>query len=307
MNRVWFGKSMTTREAEIGSGGEQLHSGRRVLAVLETIAAQPAGVTPKAISQALQLHLSTCYRLLNTLVAAGYVIRAPSGLYFLGRRVAYLNHRYEASVRPRAEVLAFLHALQLATGETAMLFRLEGNEVVTTAIVEGSRADSHPGEYIGLAGPAYAFAAGRALLAGLPAPQREAIIASYQATPALPWLLPIAPQALRDDLVSIQHKGYAVDHGDGDSGVCCLAAPVRDTTGVVATAAIIAPCARLRGHETRTLPILLEVARAMSALLSALPVQEPGTASFDPPAGSVSQAAIEAAQAAIADAMSRVT
>ena len=296
---------MTSWGAEIDAGGEQLHSGRRTLAVLETIAAQPRGVTPKQVSQTLKLHLSTCYRLLNTLLAAGYVVRSPEGLFTLGRRVAYLNHRYQASVRPRPEVLAFLHALQLATSETAILCRLEGDEVVVTALVEGSRPDSHPGLYIGLAGPAYAFAVGRILLAGLPAAQRDAAFRRSSAAPDLPWLPRANLRALHDDCTSIQQKGYAVDSGDGNAGVCCYAAPVRDRAGIAAAVGVIAPCARLRCDEARVLPVLLEVGRAISALLIALPEQEPGV----PPetAATVSQVAIAAAQSTIADAMSRVT
>ncbi|MCA9878759.1 MAG: IclR family transcriptional regulator [Thermomicrobiales bacterium] len=293
----------------LGAGndaGEQVHSSRRTLAVLETIAAHPRGVTPKGISQALKIHLSTCYRLLNTLLAAGYVVRSPNGLFSLGRRVAYLNHRYEAAIRPRPEVLAFLHALQLATQETAALCRLEDGDVVITATVEGSRPDAHPGEYVGLAGPAYAFAVGRVLLAGLPAARREVALSLSQAAPGLPGLPRVSLQALRDEMVSIQQKGYAVDRGDSASGVCCYAAPIRDGSGVTAAVGVIGPCARLRCDEERMLPVLLEVARAISALLTALPEQETGSPSAEQAGRTVSQAAVEAAQAAIADAMSRV-
>ena len=300
-------EKMTTSGFRNEAGRDQISSDRRILSVLETIAAQPDGVTPKAVSQALRLHLSTCYRLLNTLRAAGYVVRAPNGHFSLGRRVAYLSHRYESALRPRPEALAFLHALQLATRETAMLCRLEDGDVVVTATVRGSRPGSHPDEYIGLAGPAYAFAAGRVLLAGLPAAQREAILARGQAAPDLPGLPRVSLQSLRDEISKVQQKGFAVDHGDGASGVCCYAAPIRDRAGVTAAVATVAPCARLRPDEPRVLPILLETARAISTMLRSLPAHQPGAALYDHAAGAVSQVAIETAQAAIADAMSRVT
>ena len=293
---------MSRSSADSDAGGEQLHSGRRTLAVLEAIAAQPHGVTPKQVSQVLKLHLSTCYRLLNTLLAAGYVVKSPDGLFKLGRRVAYLNHRYQASVRPRTEVRAFLHALQLATGETAMLFRLEDTDMAIMAAVEGSRPGSHPGEYVGLAGPAHAFAGGRVLLAGLPTAQREAAIARCESSPDLPWLPRITPRALRGDLENVRLKGYAVDSGEGNAGVCCFAAPIRSVNGEAASIAVIAPCARLLKSEARVLPVLLEVARAIAALE---PIPQPAAGELDEI--DVPQATIEAAQAAIADAMSRVS
>ena len=282
--------------------GEQLHAGRRILAVLEILATQPRGVTPKDLSRALQLHLSTCYRLLNTLVASGYAVRAANGHFTLGRRVAYLNHRYEEAVRPTTEVLAFLHALQLASGETALLFRLEDHEVVTTAIVEGNRPGSHPGAYVGLSGPAHAFAAGRVLLAGLPAAQRDTAISRCLESPTLPWIPMVTEKALRDDLTRITRQGYARDDGDGGAGVCCLAAPLRWAEGVPAAVAVVAPCPRLLAEESRTLPVLLEVARAMSSLQSL-----PACGSASMTTHRVAQAAIEAAQADIASAISRVT
>ena len=292
---------MSRLSADSDAGGEQLHSGRRTLAVLEAIAAQPHGVTPKQVSQTLKLHLSTCYRLLNTLLAAGYLVKSSDGHFTLGRRVAYLNNRYEASLRPNADARAFLHALQLATGETSMLCRLEADEVVTTAVVPGSRPGSHPGGYLGLSGPAHAFAAGRALLAGLPPAQREAAIARCETAPDLPWLPRVTPQALRDDLDHVRQQGYAVDAGEGNAADCCYAAPIHRVNGDAASVAVIAPCARLLKSESRVLTVLLEVARAIAAL-DPLPDAVADMAPTD-----VSQAAIDAAQAAIADAMSRVS
>ncbi|MFT4038309.1 MAG: IclR family transcriptional regulator [Thermomicrobiales bacterium] len=292
---------MTTPQPANDAGADQLHSGRRTLAVLEALAAQPAGVTPKALSQTLGLHLSTCYRLLNTLQAAGYVTRTADGLFTLGRRVAYLNHRYETAIRPRPEMLAFLHALQLATGETAMLMRLEGDDVVIAAGVQGSRPGAHPAEYAGLAGPAYAFAAGRALLAWLPEPQQNAAIAHAARAPRAAWFPAITPDALRAELGTIRQLGYAMDLGNGDGAVCCLAAPARPRRAEPCAVAVIAPCNRLHRERAQALPVLLEVTRAIGALLDTLPPPVAG----DPDI--VTQGAIEAALAAVADAMSRVT
>src|SRR3712207_6074549 len=118
---------MATRSGDRASETDLTRSVHRALAVLETLAARPSGSTPKELSQVLGIHLSTSYRLLNTLAAAGYVVRLPrSGLFRLGRRVAYLHHGYLAALTPAEETLAFLHALQMATGETVMLNQLDG-------------------------------------------------------------------------------------------------------------------------------------------------------------------------------------
>lgn len=301
----WDHNAMATRGPENDAGADQLHSGRRTLAVLEAIAARPHGATPKEVSQALGLHLSTCYRLLNTLVAAGYLVRSRGdGLYHLGRRLAYLNDRYQASLRPRPEVLAFLHALQLATGETALLVRLEGDDVVVTAALPGSRPGSHPSEYAGMAGPAHAVAAGRVLLAWLPDGRREDYLARYDAALETPWFPKTEPETLRDALAQIRQMGYAVDRGEGNPDVCCIAAPIRGEAGVSGAVSIVAPCARLRREEAATITVVLETARAISGLLRALPAPAGRAIYLEPEA--VTQAAVEAALATVADAMSRV-
>ncbi|MGH2617475.1 MAG: IclR family transcriptional regulator, partial [Thermomicrobiales bacterium] len=190
---------MTTRHDENGPAAERLHSVRRALAVLEALAVRPGGATPKELGLALGLHLSTCYRLLNTLVATGYVARDPGGLFRLGSRVAYLHHGYLAALCPPPEAAPFVHALQIATGETAMLHRLEGDDAVTIAIVPGTRPGAIPPGYIGMAAPAHAFAAGRVLLAGLAAPQLEAFLARHVAAPRTP-LPGNSADALRTEL-----------------------------------------------------------------------------------------------------------
>ena len=298
---------MASTGTEQVEGSDQLHSGRRVLAVLEAIAARPHGATPKELSKALKLHLSTCYRLLNTLLATGYVARSSDGLFHLGRRLAYLNHRYQASIRPRPEVLALLHALQMATGETAMLMRLEGDDAVATAIVGGTRANAHPGEYVGIAGPAYALAAGRVLLAWLPKAQQEAYLARCDASPPMPWFPRMEADALRQEFTRIRQMGYALDRGDGNPNVCCLAAPIQDRSGVTLSVATIAPCPRLLRDETQVRPVLIGVAHAISDVLAALPASSEGGDPSDLAPEAVTQAAIEAALATVSDAMSRVT
>jgi hypothetical protein len=76
---------MTARRVLETVETEQLQTVRRALAVLEALAARPSGASPKELSQALDLHLSTCYRLLNALVAAGYATRT-GGLFRVGAR-----------------------------------------------------------------------------------------------------------------------------------------------------------------------------------------------------------------------------
>ncbi|MGH2600875.1 MAG: IclR family transcriptional regulator, partial [Dehalococcoidia bacterium] len=168
----------TKRDPVIETEPDQLRSVERALAVLQVLAGQPTGVTPKEISRATNLHLSTVYRLLNTLVAAGYADRAAtSGLFRLGPRIPQLHYAFLETLSPDAGALPLLQALQATTGETIHLCRLQGDNIVVTAKVEGSRPGFVPGGYLGFTYPAHHLAVGRVLLAWLPAAKREAFLA----------------------------------------------------------------------------------------------------------------------------------
>lgn len=265
---------MATQRDGSSSEAERLHSVRRALAVLEALVARPEGASPKELSLALGLHLSTCYRMLNTLVAAGYATHSPDGLFRLGSRVAYLNFGYLAALRPPPEALPFVHALQIATAETAMLQQLEGDIVVATFGVAGSHPDAVTVGYVGMAAPAHAIAAGRVLLAGLPACQIESYLTRHATGPEARFPL-TNPDALRAELERIRTVGYAVDHGDGNYDVCCIAAPLVDATGAVEAAiAAVGPCARFRQEEPALVAAVLAVSRAIGALQAASPALE---------------------------------
>jgi DNA-binding IclR family transcriptional regulator len=296
---------LMTRSVASAAEREQLRSLRRGLAVLEALAAHPAGATPKELSQALGLHLSTTYRLLNTLVAAGYAARCAGGALFrTGSRIAYVHHGFLEASRPPAGVVPFVHALQLTTGETAMFTQWEDDNVVATAIVDGSRPGSCPSGYIGLAGPAHSAAAGRALLARLPATQLEAYLDRQPTVPGSVYPL-TDPGGLRAELEGIRQTGYALDRGTNPD-VCCVAAPVSDQSGVVGSMSIIVPCTRFRREEAVFISVVCEVARATTALLRGGAARDERGEGDQPETDVATRAAIEAGLARHAEAMSRV-
>ena len=78
---------------------------RRALRVLEIVASNPDGLTPKAVARRLGMALSTTYSLLNTLAAEGYVVRLEGGRgYVLGDQVRMLSRSLQAATRPSRPV-----------------------------------------------------------------------------------------------------------------------------------------------------------------------------------------------------------
>lgn len=63
---------------------------QRALRILELLAQPSTGLNAKKVSQQLDINLSTCYHLLNTLIASGYAVKDPDTLLFrLSGKVGY--------------------------------------------------------------------------------------------------------------------------------------------------------------------------------------------------------------------------
>jgi IclR family pca regulon transcriptional regulator len=285
---------------------DRLQSVRRAFAVLETLAARPRGITPKELSHGLGLHLSTSYRLLNTLVAAGYAVRcADSGLFRLGPRVAYLHHGYLEALSPPEGSLPFVHALHLATGDTAMLNQMEGDDVVCTAVAPGNRSVVLSPLYVGMGAPAHIAAGGRVLLAWLPAAELETYLARRAAEPDSPYPL-TNPAALRAELERIRHAGYALDRGEGHPEICCVAAPVIGRSGsITAAVCLMMSSARLKREEPALVAAVLTVAQAISALQTTSSRDERDGGDL-PDQDEEPQAEVEDVLATMSELMSRV-
>jgi DNA-binding IclR family transcriptional regulator len=80
--------------------GDVLQTAQRALRVLSLIAEHPQGLTVRQISKALELTISTCYHLLNTLVVNGYLNRRPhQQIYLLDPQIPFLNNSLFVNIR----------------------------------------------------------------------------------------------------------------------------------------------------------------------------------------------------------------
>jgi DNA-binding IclR family transcriptional regulator len=81
------------------------------------------------------------------------------------------------------------------------------------------------------------------------------------------------PEALQDELASIRARGYAIDDEESEVGLRCVAAPIRDHTGLVAAAiSVSAPVQRMTKKNLQTaVPTVVAAAEAISRRLGYLP------------------------------------
>jgi DNA-binding IclR family transcriptional regulator len=221
------------------------------------------GVT--ALARRLDLHKNNVFRLLATLEQLGYIEQCTdSDRYRLGVRSLELGQSFGRGRNLLRRAAALLDGLAATCGETAHLAVLRNHQVV--------HLDGRPaarlvltGTRVGQSLPAHCTAPGKVLLGFSPPEVREAFDRDVVAGGTLPRLTPATiddPAKFFEHLRGVANRGYALDLGECEPGVCCAAAPVLDADGrLVAALSVSAPS--FRTSEARLLDeIVPQVVRA---------------------------------------------
>lgn len=252
------------REHERASLGA-VQSVERTLDLLEYLARSSGWMGISELSNATGQPVGTIHRLLMTLVARNYVVRdGRTRRYTLGpafRRLAGIS----LQTPDWAEIgTPLLRDLVEISGETANLAVMEGDRAVYVAQVQPRRMVRMFTE-LGNRVYLHCTGCGKVLLAYQP----DSVIASIIAETGLPGFTDTTitdPGQLKQELEMIRQQGYAIDNGEQEEGVRCIAAPVYDPRGkVIAALSISGPGSRL---DSRRIPTLLPHLKRISAAIS---------------------------------------
>ncbi len=246
-----------------------LHSEKRLatldkgLTILEAIgrANAPHGLTLTELSQRLGIHRTTLLRFLTTLRARGYLERdSDTERYRLGAQVLALASMWLADLDIRPIARPILQRACDAGGELVHLTVLEGHEVVTVDRIEGR----HPLSLqtgIGNRRPAYRSASGKAILAHLPEADVDRVLAAGMDAVTAGTIT--TREAMSCDLEGVRTRGYAIDQEENFTGICCVAAPVHDYTGMpIASISIATPTQRAGAERMEYLGLVVRDAAA---------------------------------------------
>lgn len=221
----------------------------RIVAILACFEHGESELKLMQICDKTGLNKSTVYRLLEVLRAHRLVcLDETSGSYHLGLRLFELGSIATGHLDLDRLAQPVLQELAEQTGETAHLAVLDGSDMLAIAKVE-SRSSLRIRSVTGYRTPAYSTAAGKVLLAGI---NHDKLDAYFAKTPMVAFTRTTITSAvrLRAELKTIAEQGYALDHGEREQGMQCVAAPVRDHTGqVVAAIGVLAPSIRLTSKK----------------------------------------------------------
>jgi DNA-binding IclR family transcriptional regulator len=200
---------------------------RKALAILDTVAEAEHPLLVSEIAFRAGLPRPTTHRLIQTLIAVGYLNQDPlDGRVSVGYSVLQLAGALLDRNRLRLEALPHLQDLALKSGERVNLGILHKQRLLYLAGVE---KPSLPTIYsrFGRTAPAHCCSLGKAILAYLLETELQAFLAGAKLTAMTPNTISNVRQFTKE-LARIRTMGYAIDSEEHMLGSFCVAAPIFD-------------------------------------------------------------------------------
>ena len=202
------------------------------------------------LSREIDLSTSTTFRQLATLVYYRYVERdEQTNQYKLGLSCLELARAYYEGDDLRRIALPELERLRDETRETVHLAILDQMEIVYIEKLQGLHVIGLMGSRVGGRAPAYCTGVGKVLLAHQSAPVIKPYFAGRKLQRYTDNTL-TSVRALSAEFDLIRKQGYAIDHGEHELQVRCVAAPIFDMNGdVIAGLSVSGPADRMEPIE----------------------------------------------------------
>lgn len=205
----------------------------RGLAVLQALGEVSDGATIAELATSTDLDRAVLYRLLDTLTAAGFVVRdVETRRFHLGVALVELGARASRGLEVRRLALPGMRALMEQCREAVCLAVRDRADVVVVDRLEPPGLFVRVGYHVGFRHPLHVGAHGRALLAFLDPGERGALIARQP--------------RLAGELDACRARGFALSTDELERGASGVAAPVLNRAGrAIASVGVVAPSPRL--------------------------------------------------------------
>jgi len=238
----------------------------RALRIIELLALHQEGMGVTAIGREVGLHKSTVHRLLAHLVAHGYIEKDDARpVYTLGLKFIELASLRLNQVELKTEAGPYLRRLAVRFDQPVHLAILADTEAV---YIEKIEPQAHLRMYsqIGKRIPVYCSALGKALVSDWPLADLGALVQRLDYHPFTANTLR-TPEALLAEIAVVQTRGWAVDDEEHESGIRCVAAPIRDFTGKTVAAVSASGLSQVIRPEPPVTEEVMQTAEAISRRL----------------------------------------
>ena len=227
------------------SGKYAIQALQRGMHVLDTLLDARTPLKLEDICALTGLPKSTAFRIIVNLLQGQYLVETDEG-YWLGLKLLRLGALVEEKLDLKQQARPFLTELRDRVNETVHMAVLDRElRVVYVEKLATQHAVGLMASRIGITAPMHCTALGRAMAAFQP----EAEILRWIQTHGLKAYTDATitdEAAFLQELREIRFRNYAVDKGEYEASVRCVAAPIRDRTGmVIAAVSISAPDTRM--------------------------------------------------------------
>ena len=188
---------------------------------------------------------STAFRIIVNLLQGQYLVETEKG-YWLGLKMLRFGALIEEKLDLMQQARPFLMQLRDQVNETIHLAVLDDDlRVVYVEKLSTQHAVGLMMSRIGITSPMHCTALGKAMAAFQPEDEISHWIRTHGLKPFTDTTVTDKDVFLQE-LREIRSRGYAVDNGEFEASVRCVAAPIRDRTGrVIAAVSISGPDIRM--------------------------------------------------------------
>lgn len=214
----------------------------KAFAVLQSFGPDAAELVIADVARAANVDNATAFRMLNTLVALGYVEKVDNSRRFrLTFKCLELGFNAIARSDIRALGRPLLRSLVGERFEAASIGVLDGHEVIYVERIQAGLQRLAVDVRVGNRVPAFSSALGRAILAHLPLADERAILEAHPPQQLTRYTVTDVEQIL-NEVAKVRRNGFAVSDQETVTGLRVLAAPITDIDGIpIAAMSVAAP------------------------------------------------------------------
>ena len=247
-----------------------VQSAAKTFAVLRAFTFDNAELTISEVAERSALDRGTAFRLINTLVALGY-LAVVSGTRKFRLTLKCLDLGYSALALGglRSMAAPALRDMVPDLADAASLGVLDGPDVVYVARIQVDMGRRDLDRRVGSRTGAYAAALGHVLLAWMPPDEAGAVLVKGDRIRLSERTL-VDMDALMDRLSAVRAQGYATADGENVYGLRTIAMPVLDAMGQVRAGISLTIRNERQELDTfvaRALPVLAQKTAELSAAL----------------------------------------
>ncbi|MGF6376322.1 IclR family KDG regulon transcriptional repressor [Clostridiales Family XIII bacterium PM5-7] len=216
------------------SEDKSVQSIERALDIIEAVATEQKGLGLTEISGKVDLHKSTAYRIISTMVKRGYLDKTTDNNYKIGLKLIEAVSCYINSLELQTEARPFVAQITAKLGLTSHLGILDGDKVVYIEkmdVVSTVRMYSQ----IGLRMHAYCSSLGKCLLSNYSKDEIDTIMKDCGFIKFTPNTISSLDQ-LHQEIAKVRKQAWAMDDEEYEIGHRCIGAPIYDYRGDIIAA-----------------------------------------------------------------------